>query len=165
MLSFPITFSPSPVNEAFHGIHLDPLSKLDLTGPEISLLRAAEENVLEYTLASQEDAELYIHALLKVLDQCITRSNPNSPVSKLPLDELLSEEDAVQLLYDDPTGVMTHYAVSRLGDAVLSLRSVSKAAKVTLSSTFYPDGIQVEQCQIFLRLLLEGGSDAYAQRK
>lgn len=164
-MSFPIVLSPSPVREAFHGIQWDPIAKLDLTAQEKALLRAGEDNVIEYTLANPDDAAAYVQLLLKVLDQLCSRKNSSTKVAKLPLDVVLPDDQAIQLLYDDSIGVVTHYAITKLCEVVVSLRSASKTSKVNLATTFYPDGILIENWRPLLRSLHGGVSDAYAQRK
>jgi hypothetical protein len=80
-----VTLSPSPVSEAFSGIQENPLEKLALSDLEKSLLRAAEEKPLEYTL---NDAESYAILLLKVIDLTVSswEHNKNFKVSRLSLD-------------------------------------------------------------------------------
>ena len=166
-MSFPTALSLSPVHEAFAGIHWDPLEKLELSDPEKALLRAGEDNPLEYTLADQHDAEAYAQVLLKVLDQAI--SSPGSPrknlrVSRLSLEQCLPDDEALQLLYLDSMGVVLHYAISKLSEVVISLKSASKKAQVTLATTFYPYGSLVENWRPLLRILSGSMSDLFAKR-
>ncbi|KAG7337799.1 V-ATPase subunit H [Nitzschia inconspicua] len=94
-----------------------------LSKPELLLLRSAEENPLEYTLADYDDAFLYVRMLLKLLDQ-VTSTQSNSDgmlVSAACLGRLdcsshrpLSEEDALEVYSHDRIGVVTHYIVTRL---------------------------------------------------
>jgi len=58
-----------------------------LSPPEISMLRSAEENPLEYTLAETDDAVSYVRILLKMLDQVAcntTLTSGSSPSSLSP---------------------------------------------------------------------------------
>jgi hypothetical protein len=163
-MSFPSTLSPSPVHEAFSGIQWDPLEKLQLLASEIALLRAAEDNVISYTLAQQDEAREYTNILLKVLDEVVVPRSKNSKVARLALEESLPDDEALQLLYVDYSGVIAHYAVTKLCEVVLCLKESSKKSKVTLLSTFYqPDGTLIENWRPLLRILLNGGSDAFAQ--
>jgi hypothetical protein len=162
-MSFPSTLSPSPVHEAFSGIQWDPLEKLQLETNEKALLRAAEDNVISYTLARQDEASEYTHILLKVLDELVVPGSMNSKVGRLALEESLPDDEALQLLYVDYSGVVAHYAITKLCEVVYCLLE-SKKSKVTLSSTFYqPDGMLIESWRPLLRILLNGGSDAFAQ--
>jgi hypothetical protein len=157
--------SPSPVFEAFSGIQWDPLEKLEkLVANERALLRAAEDNVISYTLARQDEAREYTHILLKVLDEVIVPGSKNSKVARLALEESLPDDEALQLLYVDYSGVVAHYAITKLCEVVLCLKESSKKSKVTLLSIFYqPDGTLIENWRPLLRILLNGGSDAFAQ--
>jgi len=168
-MAFPVSLSASPVYEAFAGIQWDPIEKLELTEAEKSLLRAGEQNPVEYTLFHQEDAAAYAHLLLKVLEQTIAPSNQGNgsssmrKVSKLSLQEILPDDEALQLLYVDSIGVVTHYTISKLCEVIICLKGSSKSSKVTLSTTFYPDGILIENWRPLLGILMRGGSDAFAQ--
>ena len=59
--------SPSPVALAFPHIEWDRLASLRLTAQETALLRMAETNPIEYTLADSRDASMYARVLLKLL--------------------------------------------------------------------------------------------------
>lgn len=59
--------APSPVALAFPHIQWDPLGSLRLTAQETALLRMAETNPIEYTLADARDASMYARVLLKLL--------------------------------------------------------------------------------------------------
>jgi hypothetical protein len=61
--------APSPVILAFPHIQWDPLSSLRLTPQETALLRMAETNPLDYTLADFRDASMYARVLLKLLGE------------------------------------------------------------------------------------------------
>lgn len=58
---------PSPVALAFPRIEWDQLGSLRLTAQETALLRMAETNPIEYTLADSRDASMYARVLLKLL--------------------------------------------------------------------------------------------------
>lgn len=164
-MAFPISLSPSPVSEAFSGIQWDPLEKLALSDPEKSLIRAAEENPLDYTLNDQNDAESYARALLKVIDitTSVSGDSKSLKVSKLSLDQNLPDDEALQLLYVDFNGVWLHYAISKLSDVIISLRS-GITTKSTLASTFFPSGFLLEDWRLLHRILSGSKSDPYAQR-
>ena len=99
---FKSTLSPSPVAAAFSGIQWDPLGKLKLTNAEKSILRSGEDNPVDYTLSNAEDACMYARALLKVLAESSGPSGPSTKVSKIK--ETMPVDDALQMLYTDPTG-------------------------------------------------------------
>lgn len=169
-MSFPVQLSSSPVCEAFHGILLDPLEKLDLSDPEKALLRSAEDNPVEYTLAEQQDSEVYSHLLLKLIDQAAIASNnsknnksKNSELSRLSLDVKLPDDEALRIFYVDTFGVLCHYAVTKLTEVIQSLKQRPKSARATMETTFYPNGILLENWRPLLQILIRGGTDAFAQ--
>jgi hypothetical protein len=57
----------SPVAAAFPNIQWDALGSLRLTAQETALLRMAETNPIDYTLADSRDASMYARVLLKLL--------------------------------------------------------------------------------------------------
>lgn len=57
----------SPVATAFSSILWDGLGSLRLTAQETALLRMAETNPIDYTLADSRDASMYARVLLKLL--------------------------------------------------------------------------------------------------
>ena len=57
----------SPVATAFPNIQWDALGSLRLTAQETALLRMAETNPIDYTLADSRDASMYARVLLKLL--------------------------------------------------------------------------------------------------
>jgi hypothetical protein len=57
----------SPVGHAFPHIQWDALGSLRLTAQETALLRMAETNPIDYTLADSRDASMYARVLLKLL--------------------------------------------------------------------------------------------------
>ena len=63
----PPSLAASPVAPAFPHIQWDPLGSLRLTAQETALLRMAETNPIEYTLADSRDASMYARVLLKVV--------------------------------------------------------------------------------------------------
>lgn len=69
------------------------------------------------------------------------------------------------MLYTDPMGVVTHYAITKLYDSIVCLK---EKKTVSLGSTFYNegDGNLIDEWRPLLRVLHLGGSgDAFAQRK
>ena len=85
-----------------------------LSPPEVSLLRSAEENPLEYTLAEVDDAISYVRVLLKMLnqvtvnataaDQLTTNSRSvyyQNPSTNNTLDASVSDEERI-LTLDTP---------------------------------------------------------------
>jgi hypothetical protein len=160
------TLPPSPVSPSFHAIAWDPLQKLRLTSPEKLLLRSAEANPIDYTLSDPDQSTAYVKALLKVLAEASGASGPSSKVSRQK--ESLNEQEALGMLYTDPMGVVTHYAITKLYDVVNCLRE-KKRGGVSLGSTFYnyeADGNLIDEWRPLLRVLhLGGGGDAFAQRE
>lgn len=162
-MSFAATLSPSPVAAAFHGIEWDPLNKLRLSEPEKATLRAAEANPLDYTLADRTEATAYARVLLKVLAET-TGSGPSFRVSQVT--EPLSDAEALQMLYTDASGVVTHYSIAKLYDVVVCLQEKNEKSTVSIASTFYTnDGVLMDDWRPLLRVLHLGGSgDTFAQR-
>jgi hypothetical protein len=164
-MSFAANLSPSPVAAAFSGIEWDPLKKLRLSEPEKAILRAAEANPLDYTLADRAEAASYARVLLKLLSETAGPSGPSSRVSQVK--ETLSDAEALQILYADSMGVVTHYSIAKLHEIVLCLKEKSEASGVSIATTFYNrDGTLIDEWRPLLRVLHLGGSgDAFAQSK
>lgn len=153
--------TPSPVALAFPHIQWDPLSSLRLTAQETALLRMAETNPIEYTLADSRDASMYARVLLKLLSEAATAGAGFGTVSTItkPCDE----ETALSALDDDPLGVVCHYAITKLHKIITTLMTGSG---VTVGTVFYvaKDGVLVDQWKALLRILNKGGrGDVYAQ--
>lgn len=155
----------SPVIHAFSGIQWDPMQKLRLTNKEKLLLRSAEANPIDYTLSNNEESAAYVKVVLKVLAEASGASGPSSKVSHLK--ELLPEDEALQMLYTDPMGVVTHYAITKLYNIVVCLKEKKRGSSVSMGSTFFnqDDGNLIDEWRPLLRVLHLGGSgDAFAQR-
>lgn len=159
------TLPPSPIAPAFYGIQWDAMPKLRLTPPEQSLLRSAATNPIDYTLTNPKGSAAYAKVVLKVLAEASGASGPSSKVSHLTGGPL-PEDEALQLLYADALGVVTHYAVTRLYDIVVCLKEKKPGSKVSLGSTFFNEGgTLIDEWRPLLRVLHLGGSgDAFAQR-
>eukprot|EP00584_Thalassiosira_punctigera_P005082 CAMPEP_0172535042 /NCGR_PEP_ID=MMETSP1067-20121228/7212_1 /TAXON_ID=265564 ORGANISM="Thalassiosira punctigera, Strain Tpunct2005C2" /NCGR_SAMPLE_ID=MMETSP1067 /ASSEMBLY_ACC=CAM_ASM_000444 /LENGTH=506 /DNA_ID=CAMNT_0013319935 /DNA_START=142 /DNA_END=1662 /DNA_ORIENTATION=- len=156
---------PSPVTEAFPGIQWDPMQKLRLTNSEKLMLRSAETNPVDYTLNNPKESVAYVKVVLKVLAESSGASGPSSKVSHLKA--LLPEDAALQMLYTDPMGVVTHYAITKLYDIVTCLKEKKRGSRVSMGSTFFNpvDGNLIDEWRPLLRVLHLGGSgDAFAQR-
>lgn len=157
---------PSPVTLAFPRIQWDPMQKLRLTGAEKLLLRSVETNPIDYTLANHEDSASYVKVVLKVLAEASGASGPSSKVSHLK--DLLPENEAVEIMYADPMGVATHFAITKLYEIVVCLKEKKRGSSVTIGSTFFNqgDGNLIDEWRPLLRVLHLGGSgDAFAQRE
>eukprot|EP00571_Detonula_confervacea_P016921 CAMPEP_0172302630 /NCGR_PEP_ID=MMETSP1058-20130122/4291_1 /TAXON_ID=83371 /ORGANISM="Detonula confervacea, Strain CCMP 353" /LENGTH=505 /DNA_ID=CAMNT_0013013169 /DNA_START=48 /DNA_END=1565 /DNA_ORIENTATION=+ len=154
----------SPVTHAFSGIQWDPMQKLRLTDPEKLLLRSAEANPIDYTLNNNEESAAYVKVVLKVLAEASGASGPSSKVSYLK--DLLPEDEALQMLFTDPMGVVTHYAITKLYDIVVCLKDKKRGSAVSMGSTFFnEDGNLIDEWRPLLRVLHLGGSgDAFSQR-
>merc|ERR1719203_1218033 len=126
---------PSPVTNAFYSIQWEPMQKLRLSDPEMTLLRSAESNPIDYTLNNPRGSAAYAKVVLKVLAEASGASGPSSKVSHLK--SLLSEEEAQQMLYADPMGVVTHYAITKLHDIVVCLKEKKRGSRVSMGSTFF----------------------------
>lgn len=159
----PTTLPPSPVAYAFPHIQWDPLGALRLTAQETALLRMAETNPIEYTLADSRDASMYARVLLKLLAEASVAGAGTGEVSKIT--ETCTDEQAMQALDADPLGVVTHYALNKLHEIIASLSS--GVSGVTVGAVFYvgKDGVLVDQWKALLRILNKGGKgDAYTQK-
>jgi len=157
------TLPPSPVAYAFPHIQWDPLGSLRLTAQETALLRMAETNPIEYTLADSRDASMYARVLLKLLAEASAAGAGTGEVSKIT--ETCTDEEAMQALDADPLGVVTHYALTKLYEIIASLST--GASGVTVGAVFYvgKDGVLVDQWKALLRILNKGGKgDAYTQK-
>jgi hypothetical protein len=157
---------PSPVTLAFSGIQWDPMQKLRLTNSEKSLLRTAEANPIDYTLNTNAESVAYIKVVLKVLAEASGASGPSSKVSHLR--EMLPEDEALQVLYTDPMGVVIHYAITKLYDIICCLKEKKRGSAVTMGTTFFnpTDRNLTDEWRPLLRVLHLGGSgDAFAQRE
>ena len=158
---------PSPVSRAFPAIQWETTLKTDLSKTEQSLLKSAEENPMEYTLNDPEDAAAYCRLLLKILEDTTGPSTSMITLSQFALeDPPLPETEALQLLYQDKMGVVTHYIVSKLYEVLWVLKDSKPMAPIRITTMFYKDGILLDDWRPLLRLLYMGGSgDAFAQRK
>ena len=155
----------SPVAAAFPQIQWDALGSLKLTAQETALLRMAETNPMDYTLADSRDASMYARVLLKLLAEASQAGAGTGQVSQLSGEAFLTEQEAVDKLNLDPLGVVSHYALSKLLEILDTLAAGVKG--VTTASVFYvgKEGILVEQWKALLRLLNKGGKgDIYAQK-
>ena len=152
---------PSPVALAFPHIQWDPLGSLRLTAQETALLRMAETNPIEYTLADSRDASMYARVLLKVVAEASAAASASGEVARLT--EPVPEATALGILDADPIGVVTHYAIYKLHSIISHL---TEGSAVTVASVFYvgKEGILVDQWKALLRVLNKGGKgDAFAQ--
>eukprot|EP00543_Licmophora_paradoxa_P006204 CAMPEP_0202445190 /NCGR_PEP_ID=MMETSP1360-20130828/4065_1 /ASSEMBLY_ACC=CAM_ASM_000848 /TAXON_ID=515479 /ORGANISM="Licmophora paradoxa, Strain CCMP2313" /LENGTH=527 /DNA_ID=CAMNT_0049061375 /DNA_START=46 /DNA_END=1629 /DNA_ORIENTATION=+ len=159
----PTTLPPSPVALAFKHIQWEPLGSLRLTAQETALLRMAETNPIDYTLADSRDASMYARVLLKLLAEASTAGAGTGEVSKI--SDTRSEEEALKTLDIDPLGVVTHYALTKLFEIISTLGN--GATGVTVGAVFYvgKDGVLVDQWKALLRVLNKGGKgDAYTQK-
>lgn len=155
------TLPPSPVELAFPHIQWDPLGSLRLTAQETALLRMAETNPVEYTLADPRDASMYARVLLKLLAEASAAGSGSGEVSKIT--DPVTEQEALDALDLDPLGVVTHYAITKLHEILTMLIG---GTGVTISTVFYvgKEGVLVDQWKALLRILNKGGKgDIFAQ--
>lgn len=153
----------SPVATAFPNIQWDALGSLRLTAQETALLRMAETNPIDYTLADSRDASMYARVLLKLLAEAAGAGAGTGEVSRYV--DVCSKQQALHALDVDPLGVVTHYALTKLNEIITKLGEGSMG--VTLSSVFYvgKDGLLVDQWKALLRILNKGGKgDIFAQK-
>ena len=154
----------SPVAKAFSQIQWDALGSLKLTAQETALLRMAETNSMDYTLADSRDASMYSRVLLKLLAEACAAGAGSGEVSRMSEGEV-SEDEAIRALSVDPLGVVSHYALTKLMEILNTLRSGVKG--VTVASVFYvgKEGLLVDQWKALLRVLNKGGKgDIFAQK-
>jgi len=163
ILKGPTTLAASPVAHAFPHIQWDPLGSLRLTAQETALLRMAETNPIEYTLADSRDASMYARVLLKLLAEASTAGAGMGTVARIA--DNVSDDIAMKALDEDPLGVVTHYALTKLFEIISTLSSGVSA--VTVGAVFYvgKDGVLVDQWKALLRILNKGGKgDPYTQK-
>ncbi|KAL7484939.1 hypothetical protein ACHAW6_010545 [Cyclotella cf. meneghiniana] len=157
------SISPSPVAKAFKHIQWDPLSSLRLTPQETALLRMAETNPIEYTLGDARDATMYVRVLLKLLAEASV--NVSGQVARIT--EECNENRAMDALDADPLGVVTHYAIAKLGEIISTLSSPWAAENgVSVGNVFYAGSecLLIEHWKALLRVISKGKGDSYAQR-
>lgn len=153
----------SPVAYAFSHIQWDAMGSLRLTAQETALLRMAETNPIDYTLADSRDASMYARVLLKLLAEASSAGAGSGEVSRFT--DKCTDEQAMQALDMDPLGVVTHYSLTKLNQIITTLSTAVK--DVSVSSVFYvgKDGLLVEQWKALMRILNKGGNvDAFAQK-
>lgn len=81
------------------------------------------------------------------------------------LTEDLPVEEALQMLYVDSMGVVTHYAITKLYEVLIALSDKKPSSDVTIATTFYMNGFLMDEWRSLLRILHLGGSgDPFAQR-
>lgn len=151
--------------KAFPQIQWDALGSLKLTAQETALLRMAETNSMDYTLADSRDASMYARVLLKLLAEASAAGAGSGEVSKMTDAVEVTEEDANQALSNDPLGVVSHYALTKLLEILTTLGTGVKG--VTVASVFYvgKEGVLVDQWKALLRVLNKGGKgDVFAQK-
>jgi len=153
---------PSPVALAFPHIQWDGLGSLRLTAQEVALLRMAETNPIGYTLADCRDASMYARVLLKLLAEASGAGAGYGQVSTITSPA--TEEVSLSALDDDPLGVVSHYAITKLHSIITTL--MSDSSNVTVGTVFYvgKDGVLVDQWKALLRVLNKvGRGDVFAQ--
>jgi V-type H+-transporting ATPase subunit H len=118
----------------------------------------AETNPIEYTLADSRDASMYARVLLKLLAEAASAGAGHGQVSNI--HEVCNEEKALQALSEDPLGVVSHYAITKLHNILTTLLSGSTG--VTVSTVFYvgKDGVLVDQWKALLRILNKASSSS-----
>lgn len=123
----------------------------------------AETNPIEYTLADSRDASMYARVLLKLLAEASQAGAGTGTVSKI--SEAVPDDVAMKALDEDPLGVVTHYALSKLYEIIATLST--GVSGVTVAAVFYvgKDGVLVDQWKALLRILNKGGKgDPYTQK-
>ncbi|KAL3939393.1 MAG: hypothetical protein SGBAC_005879 [Bacillariaceae sp.] len=131
---YPSSVSPSPVQSVFSKVEWTfPVS---LSSPEIELLESAEENPLEYTIAEYMEAFQYARLLLKLLDQVMGPTQPGI-LSNVGLDApLFDQDEAMEYLHNDKSGVVTHYVMTKLFD-LIHILAQDPTDKVKLTTIFF----------------------------
>jgi hypothetical protein len=123
----------------------------------------AETNPIEYTLADSRDASMYARVLLKLLAEASAAGAGTGEVSKIT--ESAPSEIAMKALDQDPLGVVSHYALTKLYEIISTLST--GVSGVTVGAVFYvgKDGVLVDQWKALLRILNKGGKgDPYTQK-
>lgn len=163
--------SPSPIQDVFSELRWSEISseeRLGLTSLESTLLTSGETNPIEYTLSNNDDAIDFLRLLLKVLDQVIApivrRSNSFKRISKISVDEVVDRQTALEWLERDASGVVKHFVISKLCEAVDCIRG-GNVKGVTVAATLFPNGFLLEGWPTLMQLLDKGGSDVYTLRK
>jgi len=153
----------SPVAAAFPHIQWDALGSLRLTAQETALLRMAETNPIEYTLADSRDASMYARVLLKLLAEAAGAGAGTGEVSTFV--DKCTDDQALRALEIDPLGVVTHYALTKLHQIITTLGKGDSG--VSVASVFYvgKDGILVDQWKALLRILNKGGKGDMSAQK
>jgi hypothetical protein len=155
--------TPSPAKTAFSHVQWDRLNSLRLTAQETALLRMAETNPIDYTLADSRDASMYARVLLKLLAEASAGSSEAGAAALL--GDTPTEEQVMAALETDPLGVVVHYALSKLHEIITTLNAGTSG--VTVGAVFYvgKEGILVDQWKALLRVLQKGGKgDPWAQK-
>ena len=161
--SFKMPLTPSPAKTAFCHVQWDRLNSLRLTAQETALLRMAETNPIDYTLADSRDASMYARVLLKLLAEASAGSTEAGAAALL--GDTPTEEQVMAALESDPLGVVVHYALSKLHEIITTLNAGTSG--VTVGAVFYvgKEGILVDQWKALLRILQKGGKgDPWAQK-
>ena len=158
-----MSLAPTPAAYAFSHIQWDRLGSLRLTAQETALLRMAETNPIEYTLADSRDASMYARVLLKLLAEASAGGSGSGETGKLT--EKATDIEVMSAYDSDPLGVVTHYGLSKLSEIITTLSSGTSG--VTVGAVFYvgKEGVLVDQWKALLRILQKGGKgDAWAQK-
>ena len=158
-----MSLAPTPASFAFSHIQWDRLGSLRLTAQETALLRMAETNPIDYTLADSRDASMYARVLLKLLAEATAGGGGSGDTALL--GEKPTEMQVMAALESDPLGVVTHYALSKLNEIITTLNNGSSG--VTVGTVFYvgKEGVLVDQWKALLRVLNKGGKgDPWAQK-
>lgn len=151
---------PSPVALAFPHIPWDNLGSLFLSSQELAVLRMAETNPIEYTLAESREAGFFVRVLLKILADANHAGAGYGHVSTI--DRICDEASALEALKEDALGVVCHYAVTKLHSIISTLMT---GTIVTVGNIFYgPDGALIEQWTSLWRIIKQSGkNDKFAQ--
>lgn len=158
-----MSLAPTPAAYAFSHIQWDRLGSLRLTAQETALLRMAETNPIDYTLADSRDASMYARVLLKLLAEASAGGSGSGETGMLK--EKATDIEVMSAYDSDPLGVVTHYALSKLNEIITTLSAGTSG--VTVAAVFYvgKEGVLVDQWKALLRILQKGGKgDAWAQK-
>jgi len=161
MISHFPTLAPSPVTLAFPHIQWDHFGSLRLTAQETALLKMADTNSVEYTVADSRDASMYTRVLLKILHESSSVGCSFGHISTIA--EVCNEQQALKVLDADPLGVVIHYTISKLYSIINAFMANDV---VTIDKIFYDTNgcILTDQWMTLTRILNRGGgSDLFAQ--
>jgi hypothetical protein len=137
----------------------------NLAQPNQRLLLDGEDKPLEYVLADRQDAEDYTQLLLNILSDNFHPSdyttNAHTRNGSEPYG--IIAESYNKDFHGSNRILLCRYSLRKLSDVISSLKVRPSSAKATMASTFYPDGILIESCQVLSNILQTDTGDSFTQ--